>query len=108
MQAGKLHHKIQIVTQIAGSKDAYAKAVLTWPVFANLYANISPISGKEFEFAKSFGATVSHKINTHWIAGVNVKQKVLFNGRTFSINAVLNPEELNRELVLYCTEQIGV
>lgn len=81
---------------LATSTDAFASGV---------WAAISELQGREMYKAQQFVSEVTHKINIRWRPGVVAKMTVVFRGRTFQIQAVLNPEMRNRELDLLCLER---
>jgi SPP1 family predicted phage head-tail adaptor len=52
-------------------------------------------------------ASASHLIEGPYHAQVTTKTRVLFNGRTFHVTAVINPGERNVDLKLACEEVIA-
>jgi len=74
---------------------------------ASVYAKISPVSGREIERAKSFGAEVSHRIYMRYTPHINHNSILRYNNRRFHVDAVLNTDERNDELLIYATEQLG-
>lgn len=107
MRAGKLRHRITIKQRTLAAADAYGYQEPSLSAFATLWASVEPISGREFDFAKSFAASVSHKMTMRHYPGITSLMLVSFKSRAFAINAVLNPEERNRETVLMCTEIVN-
>lgn len=57
--------------------------------------------------AAYLAATVSHRV-TMRPPGVTVTpaEQIVFNGRIFNIESVINPEERNQELQLMCRELV--
>lgn len=107
MNAGSLRHLITIQNAVPGSPDAFGQRVISWSTFATLYAAIEPQTGRQLEYARSFAATVTHKITTRYVPGILPTMRVQFGTRIFTINAAINPEERCRELNLYCTETVA-
>ncbi|MBV8782414.1 MAG: phage head closure protein [Phycisphaerae bacterium] len=106
MIGGKLRHPVTIEQQSAGSPNAYGERdpSSTWSTFASVWADVSPISGREFEFARTFANTVSHRVTIRYLPGLLPSMRVNFGGRYFDINAVINTDERNYEHRLFCTE----
>lgn len=108
IQAGKLRHRVTINKPIlGGTPDAYNAQAQSQQLVGTFWASVEPISGREIEVAKTYAATVSHKIQMRYVPGILTTYQLLFNGRTFNINAVLNAEERNRMLTLFVTEKIA-
>jgi head-tail adaptor len=107
MQAGKLRHQINLLSPPALTLAAYGKqppAQAAFTLFATVWASIEPISSREMDFARSFAGTTSHKVRIRCLANVNKTLQVQYGSRVFSINGILNFEERNIFLDLYCTE----
>lgn len=105
MKFGKLRYRIVIEESIA-SRDSFGAEVSEWIQFAKVWANVSPISGREFVTFKQINAEISTKITLRYLAGVNTEMRVLFKDRIFEINSIINPEEKNVSLLLMCKEVI--
>lgn len=103
MQAGKLRHLINIERAAYAVSTSGARTP-TWGIWQTVYANVQPVSGRLVTFAKTMGATVSHRIQIRHLAGILPTDRVTFGDRVFTINAALNVDERDRELELYCTE----
>lgn len=86
--------------------DDYADAAPAWKRFAQVYADIRPLSGREQLEARQMQAIVTHRIETEYVAGVNAQMRFrTLEGRVFDIQAAINVNELNRRLELLCTER---
>jgi SPP1 family predicted phage head-tail adaptor len=105
IQAHELRHPIELqsATKTVGGDGQRSSA---WTTYAPVRAKIETLAGREFERAKAFGETVDHRITIRYRAGVTTDHRILFRGRAFLINAALNTEERNVELVLMTTEVV--
>jgi len=104
MNAGKLRHVITIQSLSATADDLGGLTSRT--VFAdNVRASVAALQGRELYKAQQVVAEVTHMIDIRWMAGVQAKMTILFNGRLFEIVAVLNPDERTKELHLLCLER---
>lgn len=106
IQAGRLRHRITINKPVPGTPDSYGGVQNTWQSVGTFWASIESLSGREFEVAKSYAATVSHRIVMRYAPGILPTYQVIYGTRIFNVNGVLNVEERNRQLTLFCTEQI--
>lgn len=104
MNAGKLRHRITFQRpataedRAAGYDDDWVDGVSTW-------AQISPISGKEY-FNQVRELTVSHKIYCRYRPGIDPRMRIKFGTRIFRILSVINWEERNEGLTIMCEELI--
>ena len=62
--------------------------------------------GREYLIAQQINANLSHKITVRFVDGLNVKHRILFGTRVFSINSIANIEERDAVQVLMCTEAV--
>lgn len=103
MLAGKLRHRISI-EQLARVEDGGGGSATTWSELTAAYAKVVPLRGDEGEVAGQVGATLTHRIEMRYRAGVTSKMRVNLGGRVMNIRAVINVDERNRELHLMCEE----
>jgi SPP1 family predicted phage head-tail adaptor len=74
-------------------------------VFANCWASIKALTGRDLERAQQVVAEVSHKVIIRYIPGVVAKMLVQVEQRTFVIEAVVDQDENKFELWLLCHER---
>ena len=103
MKIGRLRHRIVIEESIAG-RDNFGAEVYEWIQFAKVWADVSPVSGREFASFKQINSEITTKITIRYLAGVTAEMRVLFDNRIFEINSIINPEEKNISLLLMCKE----
>ena len=103
IRAGQFRHylELQSVTRVPDENGA---RVDTWTTYARAWARIEGISAREIERAKSFGNNTSLKVTIRYRPGISAKDQIKFGTRRFLINGILNPEEANVTLELYCSE----
>jgi SPP1 family predicted phage head-tail adaptor len=106
---GELRHRIQIAVP-SGAQDSMggiSQNPLEWTVRWTCWASIEAWTGSQ-----SLGTDQFVSESSHWIVIRNPREAftvtaamyVWWNGRTFQITAVLNPDEANKLLVLVCAE----
>src|SRR4051812_31957862 len=104
MQAGKLRHRIAILTPGPATRDTFGGASPTWTVLARDWVAIEPISGREADVARGKCPTVSHKLTMRYRSNLSSRCQIMKQDRTFQVNYFLDPEERKRELWIFCTE----
>lgn len=103
-QARDLEHLISIEKKehikdaIGGESDD------EWIEFSKAYAQIKPISGKEFMAGNSHQNSVSHRVIIRFIPGIKAEMRVLHDGRYFNIVAPRDFYEKKQWLELMCEE----
>ena len=107
MRIGKLRHKVE-VQRFVTKKDEWGNTIEAWETLANVWAAIEPMKGEEFFAAMAFQSEITHKVTMRYFGErITTKDLLVFNGRTFDIESVINVEERNKELVLMCKEKVG-
>lgn len=105
MNAGKLKTKI-LIEQITETANEYGELIKTWSTFATAWADIRPLVGREYYTSKQIDAEVTTKIRIRYIAGITPKMRVNNSGQLFDIQAVINPQNSNKEIVLKVIENV--
>ena len=106
MQAGKMRHRITI-QQATTAADTYGQPIETWSTYAERWASIEPIRGREYWDAHQVNAEVTTRIRIRSLSGVTPKMRVSWNSQIFDIVSVIHVEQRNRETQLMCTERVG-
>lgn len=104
IEAGRLNKRVTL-ERATSTTNEYGEHVETWQPVGTVWAGIEPVSGREVELAKSFSASVSHKVTIRYQPGLDSTVRVNYGGRVFSVDAVLDEREAHEKLTLYCTEQ---
>lgn len=104
MRAGKLRHRISIERAIETQDSSYNEAVLQWVLFAEVSANIIPLSGRELIRAKQVELETDTEITIRYMDGLSPKMRIVYRDRVFEILNIINTEERNREIRLLCSE----
>ena len=104
MNASKMRHRITFQVQ-SGGKDTLGGYADDWKDVATVWAQISPVSGREY-LSQVRETTVSHKIYCRYRPGITPKMRVKFGERIFRIISALNWEERNEGLTIMCEELV--
>lgn len=104
MQAGKLRHLLTL-QQSADALNPRGEALENWSDVTEVWGAIDPLSGREGFQAQQMYASATHRIRIRHRAGMVPKMRFTKGVRVFDIDAVLNVDERNRELVCIVTER---
>ena len=103
INAGRLKKRIEIwryvesETALGGSKAELQKV-------REVYAELRPTRGTEFlEYYREANA-LQFKVTMRYIEGLTEKNVLVYKGRQFEINSIINILEENTYLEVYCTE----
>lgn len=103
MQAGRLRHRVTL-QGYSETLSALGEPIKAWTDVATVWADVSPERGREAIAAMQIDATVVQRVRIRYRAGLTPKMRVIFGARTLQVEAVLNVDERNRELLLACVE----
>ena len=104
MNAGKLRHRITF-QRPSEEKDRLGGYEDDWVDEATVWAQISPVSGKEY-LTQVQQNVVTHKIYCRYRHGISPRLRIKFGKRIFRIITVLNWEERNEGLTVMCEELV--
>ena len=100
---GQLRHRLELHSASSTDND-FGEPILTFASYTTVWGQVSPMKGEELFHAQQTIPTITHKVLIRYNSNVTAEHRVVFDSRTFEINAVLNPEERNEMLFLHCTE----
>jgi len=104
MKSGRLRDRITIQTY-TDSLNSYGELVKTWATFATVFAEITPISGREYLQSEQVRGEISHRIRIRYLAGILDKMQIVHGSRTFQIVAVLPDRTNAREIIIMANER---
>jgi len=105
MEAGALRKRITIQKKSV-TKNSYGEEVITWVTHCQAWAQIEPLTGREFLESRQIQAEGMVRVTMRYQSGIAPEMRVLFGTRTFNIQAVVHVEERGREIQLMCVEQL--
>lgn len=109
MRGGKLRYLVTVQRQ-SGAVDTTGNQTLTWITLAKVWAWIEPYVGsaragrEEFSGNQMIGLDYT-RFHIRYLRGLAPKDQILYDGRTFDIQAVNNRDERNAELELIAKER---
>ena len=89
----------------AVSQDSYGAEVVVWAEFAAVWAGVKPLQGREFWSVQGEQGEGSTEITIRYLAGVQVEDRIVIEGRAYDIEAV-TWDERQREMTLMCRELV--
>ena len=107
MRIGSLRHLVELQARV-DSIDGNGDTVTTWQPFSQVYAEIAPLSAREFVAAQSLQSAVSCRITIRYLAGVTASMRVVHGSTIYNIAGVLADPSSGREyLTLACSEGVN-
>lgn len=103
MNPGILRHRITI-QELREGQDEAGQPVQEWQDVATVWGAVEPLRGREYFAAAQVQAEVTTRIRIRYSKGIKPDMRVLYDGRLYNINAVIDPEERHMELQLMCRE----
>jgi SPP1 family predicted phage head-tail adaptor len=106
IQIGKLRHRIQILQPNPVQDTAGGFTLGNSTVVKTVWATVESLSGQEKFLARQFESSVTHAIYVRYDKQFKYSQEMQigYDGRTFQIEAILNPDERHKVLQLLCVE----
>ena len=111
LRAGALGQRITL-QQRSMAQDATGGQLATWSDVATVWAEVTPLSGRELIAAQAVASETSHQITMRWQPAFAdpkavAAMRVVMNGRHFNINASINEDERNHTLTLLVAEGVN-
>lgn len=103
MIAGKLDQRVAL-QQPTSTADAMGGCVTTFATVATVWAQVEPLSGREFEAAKAANSEVELKVIIRYYSGLTPKWRLQHGAKVYEILAVLNLSSGKKDLKLLCKE----
>lgn len=105
IEAGKIRRRIQIVEPTLTRDSAGGTAIDEGTPFLTAWASVEALTGRELYAAQQKVSEVTHRIVIRYRDGIKANQNVWFHDREFQIQAVENPDEGRKLLILLCIER---
>lgn len=103
MRAGLLRHRVTIQDKTA-VQDGYGEETLTWSTYAERWASVEPLQGREFLEGKALAAEVTVRIRLRFVSGAAPEMRVVYGEHTYEIVSVIDVDLRGVEMVLMCRE----
>ena len=100
------HRHLVTIKKTVESRNSLGEVTDSWVVFAQRWASIEPLVGREFWSAKQVNAENTVRLFMRYCYGITTKMRVEYDNRVFKIDSIINMGERNREMNLMCTEEV--
>lgn len=108
MQAGKLRHRIELQKPVSAQDPVSGEIVRSWEYVATLWAEVTPLSVREFIAAQASQSEISARIKIRRRTDVTARHRIVFRGQIYNIEGVLpDPESGLEYLTLPCSEGVN-
>lgn len=108
MQAGKLNKRVKLQKPVKTQSPVTGGIVDGWADVAELWANVTDLSARDFVAAKAAQNEVTTRITIRWREGVTDRHRILYRGRVYDIQGVLEDDKSGREyLTLPCSRGVN-
>jgi SPP1 family predicted phage head-tail adaptor len=87
--------------------DAYGEATGSWATDNTVWAAIEPVNGSERDIGEGKTGIVSHRVVMRYTSDVSPKKRLLFGSRVLNIDSVLNVDERDERMSLFCVEEVS-
>jgi len=104
MSIGQLRHRLTLQMITGSSKNSYGERVETRADVAKVWGSVEPLQGRELQAAVQSQSRSTHKITIRHRENVTPRSQVLFDGRVFEIESLINREERGRWLDMMAIE----
>ena len=95
--AGKLRHKVELQEKSIAQDPVTGEMQTTWVTVAETWAEIVPVSGREFLAASAEQSEVRGRITIRYRDGVDASMRVVHRGMYYNILAVMRDAESGKE-----------
>lgn len=107
MRAGQLRKRIRL-QQRSSAQDSSGEQVHVWSDVATVWAEISPVTGRELQAAGAVQQEASHTVTMRYRAGLDASMRILYGTRIFNIVAPpIDEDERHRQFTVLCSERLN-
>ena len=105
LAAGKLRHRVVVEQLVVNINSFGEQDPAQWVPFAEVWAAIEPLSGREFLAASQTQSSVSCRITIRTLSGLLPSMRIVHRGKVYNIAAILADKESGIEYAtLMCSE----
>jgi SPP1 family predicted phage head-tail adaptor len=104
MDIGRLNQRVELQSATT-TCDAMGQPVQTWATVATVWAEVSPLTGREFDAASAANSEVELKVIIRYYSGLTSHWRLLHGTKVYQILTILNLSSGKKDLKLMCKEQ---
>lgn len=108
MQSGKLRERVAIQSKSV-IRDGFGAEQISWVAVATVCANVRSTDGTEQveSSVDQVVATISHSVLIRYRAGLSPAMRLVWRGKALQILSIVESDNLQRQLILKCSEIVG-
>lgn len=111
MRASDLRHRVTFQSRSV-TTDSFGAQSQAWADVATVWADVSPLSGRELMAAQAINVEVSHSITIRWqaqFAGPKVAaaMRIVYGNRIFNIHSAIDPDERRKTIQISASEGLN-
>lgn len=106
MRAGALRHFVTI-EMFSWAQNSLGEAIETWTTYAQLWANVEPLTGREIFSAGQIAAEIIAHAFCRFDIGITAKMRLVHEGKRYNIRSVINVGGRNQTLELLLEQGIN-
>ena len=106
IRIGKMKKRITI-SNFTEAADTYGEPVRTWIAVGTRWAEVVPLTAKEFITAKQLASQIDIIFRTRWtpvILLIKPKMKITYNNQDYNIESAINVQNKNRVIEFLCSK----
>jgi len=101
MNIGRMRHRIKI-NNVNATTDSAGYTVEVPTEFATVWAEVQPVSGKEYFGAAAIKAENTIRFKIRYLNGITNDMTVEFETKIYNIKSIIDTDMRHKELVLAC------
>jgi SPP1 family predicted phage head-tail adaptor len=105
MRGGMLDTRVTVQSQ-ALSQNTIGESVITWVDFAEVWASVEQLSGREQWALSQVQSPVTTRVLIRPLPGVLTSMRVVFGTRVLTIESIVRSRKRQDHLELMCSEGI--
>lgn len=107
LRSGKMRHRIRVElrreTPSASGEPAYV-----WDLFAERFASVEPLLGKEYFAAGAQADKVTTRFRIRYLAGLKPRMRIVWDGKWFDIVSIQLVNGIKHEQIVMADELVEV
>lgn len=104
MKSGRLRDLVTIQAKTV-TRQGNGEEIRAWTTFAQQWADIQPLSGRELLTLRDEMASVTTRIRMRYLAGVVPTMRVVYGDSVYEITEVIDRDNRRAELELLCLSE---
>jgi SPP1 family predicted phage head-tail adaptor len=106
VNSGRLKKYITLKRKFTDYKKQFSNNADVYTTYAQVWASITATDGNTGFTQESQNSENNYTVVIRYIPTVQARDRIYFNDRILRIENIINTDMMNRELTLFCVEQI--